>query len=294
VYTARTPAERAAVDWTAVMARIDAGIQADFTPQAVPEVLWHDWSRLVARVRNIARPSDFGRPGYWLIGPADSTDGFVNWVNTPLADRVAFQMVTKDRRIQGDDNPATPGSYMGYNLNNIFAASRGTWRYSWYYFRRFGTGTSWQDSPVPAMLVSEMNLLKAEGLIRTNQAASAVPLINATRVANGQLPPVTEDGPPDEAGCVPRQLDGSCGSLWDALRYEKKMEGVGVSGVIAFFDARGWQELPENTLLHLPVPGEELATLRLPSYTFGGGGAGSAPLPAIGTCPAGVTLARCP
>ena len=37
-------------------------------------------------------------------------------------------------------------------------------------------------------------------------------------------------------------------SLWDALRYEKKMEGVGVSGVIAFFDARGWQELPENTL----------------------------------------------
>jgi hypothetical protein len=294
VYSARTPAERAAVDWPAVIARIDAGIQTDFSPQAVPEILWHDWARLVARVRNAARPSDFGRPGYWLIGPADSTDGFVNWVNTPLNDRVAFQMVTKDRRIQGDGNPATPGSYMGYNLNNIFAASRGTWRYSWYFFRRYGTGTSWQDAQVPAMLVSEMNLLKAEGLIRTNQAALAVPLINLTRLANGQLPAVDVDGPPDEPGCVPRQLDGSCGSLWDALRYEKKMEGVGVSGVIAFFDARGWQELPENTLLHLPVPGEELATLRLTNYTFGGGGSGSAPVPAIGSCPAGVTLARCP
>lgn len=294
VYSARTPAERAAVDWNEVIARIDAGIQTDFSPQAVPDILWHDWSRLVARVRTASRPSDFGRPSYWLLGPADSTDGFLNWINTPLNDRVAFQMRTKDRRIQGDGNPATAGSYVGYNLNNIFAASRGTWRYSWYFFKRFGTGTSWQDSQVPAMLVSEMNLLKAEGLIRTNQASLAVPLINLTRVANGQLPAVDEDGPPDEAGCVPRQLDGSCGSLWDALRHEKKMEGVGVSGVIAFFDARGWQELPENTLLHLPVPGEELATLRRANYTFGGGGAGSAAAPAIGACPAGVTLNRCP
>jgi hypothetical protein len=294
VYSARTPAERAAVNWPAVIARIDAGIQVDFTPQAVPDVIWHDWSRLVSRVRTASRPSDFGRPSYWLVGPADSTNGFVNWVNTPLASRVAFQMRTRDRRIQGDGNPATQGSYIGYNRNDIFAASRGTWRYSWYFFRRFGLGTSWQDTPVPAMLVSEMNLLKAEGLIRTNQAAAAVPLINLSRVANGKLPPVTVDGPPNEAGCVPRQLDGDCGSLWDALRHEKKIEGVGVSGVIAFFDARGWQELPENTLLHLPVPGQELATLRLTNYTFGGGGAGSSLAPTIGACPAGVTLARCP
>src|SRR5690606_34825168 len=34
VYTARTPAERAAVDWPGVITRIDAGIQADFSPQA--------------------------------------------------------------------------------------------------------------------------------------------------------------------------------------------------------------------------------------------------------------------
>lgn len=294
VYSARTPAERAAVDWNAVIARVDAGIQTDFSPQATPDILWHDWDRLVARVRTASRPSDFGRPSYWLLGPADSTSGFMNWVNTPLNDRVAFQMHTTDRRIQGDNNPATAGSYVGYNLNNIFAASRGTWRYSWYFFRRYGTGTSWQDAQVPSMLVSEMNLLKAEGLIRTNQAALAVPLINLTRVANGQLPPVDVNGPPIEQGCVPRQLDGDCGSLWDALRHEKKIEGLGVSGVIAFFDARGWQELPEGSFLHLPVPGAELATLRLPNYTFGGGGASSAPAPNIGACPAGVILLRCP
>ena len=100
-----------------------------------------------------------------------------------------------------------------------------------------------------SMLVSEMDLLKAEGLIRLGRAAEAVPLINKTRVANGQLPPVTVDGPPDEPGCVPRKLNGQCGSLWDALRYEKRIEGLGVSAVIAYFDARGWQTLPANSIL---------------------------------------------
>jgi hypothetical protein len=143
------------------------------------------------------------------------------------------------------------------------------------------------------MLVSEMDLLKAEALIRLGRAAEAVPLINKTRIANGQLPPVTVDGPPDEPGCVPRKLDGQCGSLWDALRYEKRMEGLGVTGVIAYFDARGWQTLPENSILQLPVPGSELATLLVANYTFGGpGGESSAPAPDPERCP--VALSRCP
>ena len=293
VYSARTRAERAAVNWAEVIRRVDLGIKTDFAPVAQVDILWDDWKRLVARVRTTSRPSDFGRPAYWTLGPADSANGFVNWVNTPVANRVAFQIRTKDRRIQGAGGPATPGKYVGYNLNDIFAASRGTYRFSHYYFLRYGTGTTWQTGPQPAMLVSEMDLLKAEALIRLGRAAEAVPLINKTRLANGQLPPVTIDGPPDEPGCVPRKLNGQCGSLWDALRFEKRMEGLGVSGVIAYFDARGWQTLPENTILQLPVPGAELATLRMPNYTFGGpGGESSAPVPDPERCP--VALARCP
>jgi len=137
-----------------------------------------------------------------------------------------------------------------------------------------------------------MDLLKAEALIRLGRASEAVPLINKSRVANGELPPVTIDGPPDEPGCVPRKLDGRCGSLWDALRYEKRIEGFAVSGVVAFFDARGWQMLPQHSILQLPVPGRELATLREPSYTFGGpGGESSAPAPDPERCP--VALPRC-
>ena len=92
---------------------------------------------------------------------------------------------------------------------------------------------------------------------------------------------------------MPRKLSGACGSLWDALRYEKRIEGFGVSGVIAFFDARAWQLLPANSILQLPVPGRELGTLQLPLYTFGGpGGEGSAPAPNPEQCP--VALPRCP
>lgn len=297
VYSARTPAERAAVDWPGVIARIDAGILVDFAPTAQANVLWHDWDRLIARASSATPPvnSNFGRPSYWVLGAADSTSGFMNWLNTPLNDRVAFRMQTTDRRIHATGTPATAGTYVGYGANNIFQAARGTYRFSHYYFRRYGTGATWQAGPLASMLVSEMNLLKAEALIRTNQAALALPLINISRTAAG-LPAVTVDGPPLGQGCVPRQLDGDCGSLWDALRHEKKMEGLGVSGVIAFLDARGWQELPENTMLHLPVPGSELATLRLPNYTFGGGQASSAPdpMPTWGACPVGVALARCP
>ena len=290
-YTPRTRTERDAVNWTEVIRRVDAGTTTDFAPVAQPDILWDDWKRLIARVRS-GPPSDFGRPSYWLLGPADSASGFVNWVATPLANRVAFQIKTKDRRIQGAAGPTVAGTYVGYNASNIGAVSRGTYRFSHYYFKRYGTGTTWQSGPQPALTVTEMNLLKAEALIRLGRAPEAVPLINLTRVANGQLPPVTVDGPPDQVGCVPRKLSGACGSLWDALRYEKGIEGLGMDGVTAFFDARGWQTLPQNTVLQLPIPGRELAVLQRSLYSYGGpGGSSSAPAPDPERCP--VTMARC-
>lgn len=291
-YTPRTRAERAAVNWTEVIKRVDAGIVTDFAPVAQADILWDDWKRLVARVRT-GPPSDYGRPSYWVLGPADSANGFVNWAALPVENRVAFQIRTQDRRIQGTTGPASVGKYFGYNASNIFAASRGSYRYSHYYYKRDGVGNTWTTGPQPALTVAEMRLLKAEALIRLGRATEAVPLINVTRVANGELPPVTIDGPPDVAGCVPRKLSGACGSLWDALRYEKRIEGLGNNGVVAFFDARGWQSLPANTFVHLPVPGRELAVLQRPLYSYGGpGGGSSAPAPDQERCP--VALNRCP
>jgi hypothetical protein len=258
----------------------------------VPGVFFNDFTRVAARVRVAAQPGDFARVDYMTVGPADSTNRFLTWLNTPVSGRTRFQIVSKDRRVQPAGNPNADGKYFGYTTSQRYQDARGTYHQSNYWYRRTGTAASWETGPQLALTVDEMQLLKAEGLIRLGRAAEAVPLVNRTRVRNGELPPVTLEGPPNEPGCVPRKLNGQCGSLWDALRYEKRVELIGVHPAGAFLDARGWQALVRDTPIHLPVPGRELATLQQPNYTFGGGGAGSAPAPDPERCP--VALPRCP
>jgi hypothetical protein len=291
-YVARNADERAKVNWTEVIAQIDAGITADFAPIGSPTTLSDTYKQIAARVRTI--PGDYMRPGNWLVGPADSTDNWKNWVATPVANREAFQLRTKDRRIHGAATPTSPGKYTTYDPNVSWVnPTRGTYNRSFYYYTRYGAGESYRNGPLIAVNRAELDLLKAEGLIRLNRAAEAVPLINKTRVPNGELPAVTIDGPPDQPGCVPRKTTGACGSLWDALRYEKRIEVMGVDGQVSFWDARGWNTLAENSFVNLPVPGRELEIQQIPLYTHGGGGTMSAPKPTWDTCPASVNLARC-
>ena len=288
---ARSRAERAAVDWAAVLADAEAGVTRDFAPVAQPGVLFDDFKRVAARERtNI--PGDFARVDYMTIGVADSTNGFQTWLGTPLSARMPFQMRSRDRRVAGAA-AGSDGTYLGYTTSNRFQNARGTYHQSRYWWKRAGRGDTWQNGPQLELTVAENNLLRAEALIRLNRPSEALPLINATRVANGQLPPVTLEGPPNVPGCVPRKLNGQCGSLWDALRWEKRIEIMGVHPPGAYLDARGWQMLAENTPVHLPVPGRELATLQRPLYSFGGsGGVGSAPVPDPERCP--IALPRCP
>jgi hypothetical protein len=290
VYAPRTWEERANVDWDEVLRRIDAGITEDFAPEGLLEIWESNMRRLFTRVR--ARPGDHVRPDYIALGPADTSGAFQAWFATPSADRMPFQISTPDRRIHGADGPDEEGLYVGYNLNTIWAESRGTYRWSYYYFHRDGTGDTWHTGPQVTMSRTEMDLLKAEALIRLGRAPEAVPLINATRVANGELAPVSVDGPPDDAACVPRKVTGECGSLWDALMHERSLENMGIEGTIMWWDARGLGRLMEGTPVHFPVSGIEIENLGLPLYTFGGvGGQGAAPAPQYHRCP--VDLPRC-
>lgn len=294
----RDRAGRDAVDWDSVLTLAERGIQQDLKPMAETPVFENQFTFRAARKRTTI-PGDFARPDNWLLGPADSTGAFIAWVNTPVDNRERFAMRTKDRRIQGP-GPADSlnlGKYFGYYNASVWSATRGTYHRSRYYFHRLGTGTTWQVGPQLAMTVTEMDMIRAEALIRLGGAAEALELINKTRTANGELPAVTTDGPPDELGCVPRKSmpgpgQGSCGSLWDALRYEKRIEMAGVDPSVAYFDARGWQTLMENTYVQFPVPGRELEVIERPLYTYGGGQAGSAPAPDPERCP--VALPRCP
>ncbi|HEY4217932.1 MAG TPA: RagB/SusD family nutrient uptake outer membrane protein [Gemmatimonadaceae bacterium] len=291
-YVARSPAERAAVDWNDVITNLNAGIIADFAPIGDPAGLSDSYKQIASRVRTVA--GDYMRPGDWLVGPSDSTDNWKNWVATPVASRQPFIVTTADRRIMGSTGTASAGKYFTYDPNvSWMNATRGLYLRTFYYYHRYGAGTSYNTGPLNAINLTELDMLRAEADIRLGHATDAVTLINKTRVANGQLPPVDINGPTDKPGCVPRKTTGACGGLWDALRYEKRIEDAGVDGQVSFWDARGWGTLAQNSFVQFPIPGRELGIQQLPTYTYGGGGAGSAPPPIWDSCPAGITLSRC-
>ena len=291
-YTPRSPEERAAVDWNRIITLVNESITSDFAPVGIPDVLFTDMRRVVARERPNRPPGDFARVDYFLVGPSDTTGRFQQWVAAPLDQRTPFQVATYDRRVHGAAGPASAGKYVAYDASTIFALDRGVYHRSFYWYHRLGRGTSYQDGPQLAITRAELELLQAEGYIRIGQPENAIPLINKTRTANGELPAVTIDGPPAGSNCVPRKVTSTaCGSLWDALKWEKRIEGLGVDPNVAFFDARGWGTLVAGTPVHMPIPAREIETLALPSYTFGGSGVGSAPAPAYDACPA--ALPRC-
>jgi hypothetical protein len=303
VYVARTPQERQAVKWTEVLQHLDQGITSDFEVMGVVGVVESAYKNRAARQRTTT-PGDFMRVDYRVVGPSDKAQGYINWWAQPWAQRNPFRMTTPDKRIDGlSTRPATCerapsaascGLYMGYHNSTVFNVDRGLGQRSFYFFHRYGGGTSYQSGPIPIINVAELDLIRAEGLIRLNRAAEAVPLINKYRVTNGQLPPVTVDGVPGTApDCAPRKISGQCGSLWDALMYEKRIETMGLEGGTAFYDARAWNFLVQNTPIHFPVPLRDLELLAMPVYTFGGAsGTGGAPAPAWEQCP--VSLPRCP
>jgi hypothetical protein len=175
-----------------------------------------------------------------------------------------------------------------------FRPERGTYHFSGY--ATLLHNDYWGDwlGPMRWIKKVEIDMLKAEAYIRLNQEASAVPLINATRTTYGGLAAVTGTGkvPYDDAPtntrCTPRMIVGfppnpagawECGDLWEAMKYEKRMEAFCSSVGIPWFDDRGWGDLISGTITQYPVPAEELMILLEEVYTFGGipGEYGSAP-----------------
>jgi hypothetical protein len=150
--------------------------------------------------------------------------------------------------------------------------NRGVWRWSWYkagYGRGLDYGERDQRNQ-PETTIEEMRLLKAEALYRMGNLAEAAVIVNETRIPAGLNP---TDAGGTNTDCVPRLPDGTCGDLWEMLKWEKRMETVftGVASVGWFFDARGWGDLWKDTPLHLPVPcGEAELMQLLPCNTFGG------------------------
>jgi hypothetical protein len=284
VYGARTPEERAALDWDRVIEYVENGITEDFVVDNTDESSSDYKYRMMA-------PIAFSLwADYMLIGPGDISGAYQSWLETTPFGRTPFLITTPDRRITGadaagDPDPNAPGKYF-YHTGELISSNpeRGPYLISFYKFRRWrddvedtSDDTYYDDGLMTVMTVDEMQLFLAEAYYHKGDLAGAAELINRTRTANGELPAVTAAGAPQTADCVPRMRDGSCGDLLNALMYERMIEGTGLEGPRAWLDSRGFGRLLEGTALHLPVPGGELELLQQGYYTFGGTGEFSSP-----------------
>ena len=274
---ARTPAERAAVDWDKVIADATNGITADLNVAMDPGVGWD-----VIWVAQHYLFQSWHQMWQFMVGFADTSGGFDTWLATPVASRAPFLVITPDRRFpQGTTRAAQQDSITGspkVPSGNLYFRNRPgaqdiagiSLAFSYYDFYRFQAFfNSQRVGNYPVMTVAEMKLLAAEGYLRKNQVALAVPLIDYSRVGKGNLPSlagITDLTTPVPGGnsCVPRVPQGpnftstACGTIFEALKWEKRMETAYIGYGSWYFDSRGWGDLPQNTALHWPVPWQEM------------------------------------
>ncbi len=251
----RNPTDRANVDWISVLDHIENGIQSDFAPEGDNDLWRNDliWNS--------------NRGGWTLVdnrifGPSDIFGGYDDWINTPVIERKPFDAFSIDRRVTGSiDDPESEGKYMSYKSTWGFRCGRRSYINSKYQWKKHSYHHPEQFGPMPYLTVVEMDMLKAEALMRTGGfRVEVAELINKTRVTIGEMPPLTGDEPD--------------GVLWKWLCYEKRMEVIGSEPGINWYDLRGWAdfdfiEFHPGTVVEFPVPGRELELMRLESYTFG-------------------------
>jgi hypothetical protein len=287
VYNARTPEERAAVDWQRVLRHLDLGIQQDYRITLASDNVVSSYFSLLQTAGTFSAWAD-----YKMIGPADVSGAFATWLNTPLDQRQRFPIVTPDRRITGA-TPQSNGSYFRWRANNIMVEARGTYHnshYQWYrHVYNYGSPTTIATTGyLNLMTVDEMNLIRAEALARLGRNAEAAEFANITRTRQQRpgggtnplvpnLPPLTANGVVQSADCVPR-LDGvKCADLLGAIMYERILEIAAHDAWSGWHDSRGWGRLPEGTFLHIPISAREAQALGIEVYSFGGvGGPGAA------------------
>ena len=252
---ARTPADRDALDWNAILAHAELGYTDDFGPYCDGYVNWGNDYRYAVNL------ASWKRADYKTVGIADTSGNYEAWLNTPVHERTYFDIHTADARITGG-HPDSAGTYFSNQGECAFQAARGTYHFSYYWFDRHIDFIATLDTKMITLYAPEMPLLRAEGLYRQGDLAGAAALVNLTRESNGQLPPLT----------------GSEPDFFKWLKYEKKIETYHAPG-LAYFDRRGWTadpetgqvtELPTGTPLHFPIPAKELEVALLENYTHGG------------------------
>lgn len=311
---ARTPAARAGVDWPAVIADATNGITADLSITLTNSGGWSH-----AYLTQMYSYSGWHLAPVPLIGFADSSSAaseYDAWLAEPiLANRngagANFLLIrSADLRFPSGNTRAAQTAASGCAAGNTNAACRPSvasgaiqtngrpyyrarlqggddtrgdqWAqsaYDHYRFRYLTLGNANRDGLWPTMTRAEIEMLAAEGYIRTGNFGAAAALVDRTRTTQGGLPSVAalNGGAPAGAAydpwggmavpggnsCVPRvpkngAAGRQCGNLFEAMKWEKRLETAFTGWAQWYIDARGWGDLPEGTALSWPVPYQEL------------------------------------
>lgn len=268
VSAARTSAEGDAVDWTAVLTDAREGIRQDWAGEYDGD--WeNNWAWDALKIFG-GHPA-WGRMDYRTVGPADASGAWEEWIATTPSHRTPFRIDTDDSRVTGG-SPTADGTYVGYDEEIVFRPGRGRDHFSYYTHRRWahlwevaGEGI-YVDFPV-----KELAFLEAEALLRLGDRTGAMSILNDSR-ARGGLPPFTdpEQSAPGGDRCVPQRPDGTCGDLWDAFRYEKRLEIFHHGPFTEYLDARRWGTLVPGTFTSLPRPDVGLPELLAEFYAAAG------------------------
>lgn len=296
---ARTPTERAAVDWAAVIADAENGITADFEIETNPAAGWD----VAWPVQNFAS-ANWHQMWQFVLGMADTSGAYAAWLALAPVNRQPFVVATPDRRLpQGATRPEqqaaspTPTAPLVWSATPYFrnrpsgedqpGDALGISMYDFYRSRAFFNAV--RVGRYPIITKAEMNLLAAEGYIRTGNVPAAALLIDVSRVGKGGLPSlvgITNETTPVPGGsaCVPRVPDPAttfkstvCGTIMEALKWEYRMETAYAGYGTWYFAGRGWGDLPQGTAFHWAVPFQEMDARRQPFYVLGGvGGPASA------------------
>jgi hypothetical protein len=181
------------------------------------------------------------------------------------------------------NRPAGTDQYTGsgFGFSNYDHVRHHQWRTS-----GVGAGATARNGNTMDIPFAEMNLLRAEARYRANDFVGAAALVNLSRTVAG-LPNAPGDAvslvPGAGASCVPKVPKAptyatiGCGTLWDALIYEKVIETMHMSYLSTFFDARGFGLLPAGTPTYWATPFQEIQARALPASQIYGTGIGNAP-----------------
>lgn len=285
----RSEAEAAAVDWNAVRTDAENGTQeltvvgTDADLFGTPSAPWWDGPKALG-----TEPTVWHRMHVDWHGMSDVTGEYQRWLQTPLAERMPIRTLSPDERYPSVNEEEAEGKLHRFYSSIIWPPVRGTYRQSHYAdFRHDAYMLSCAFcafGDISEIIPEEMKLYVAEAALRTGDIATAVSIVNETRVGVGGLPPVVDAGTvPGGDQCVPRKRYdpmGRCGDLKDALIYEHFESIFQISGGLEYWHGRRFDILPSGTAVHMPVPASDLEVLQESIYTFGGAGnPSSAPNP---------------